>query len=216
MTNPPRDDAPTTDHAAPTDAAAVLMDGMGGTSGMIYTATPVVVFVVANAIWTLPVAIVAATVIALVLTVFRVKRGEQIAGASGGLVGVLAAGGVAAVTGSASGYFLIGIWTSLVSAVVALASVIVRRPLTGILWNALHRNRYAWRKDSSVLRSHDLATLTFAALFGTRYLVQDWLYETDATGWLAVAKIAMGTPLLVLAVLVAVWAFRRSTTHFVR
>ncbi|MBB5157347.1 hypothetical protein BJ970_004881 [Saccharopolyspora phatthalungensis] len=33
----------------------------------------------------------------------------------------------------------------------------------------------------------------------------------DATGWLAFAKIAMGTPLTALALLVVVWAFRRST-----
>ena len=42
------------------------------------------------------------------------------------------------------------------------------------------------------------------------------LYDTDATGWLAVAKIAMGTPLLALALLVVFWAFRRSTERLTR
>ncbi|MDQ1203537.1 DUF3159 domain-containing protein [Rhodococcus sp. SORGH_AS_0303] len=213
MANPPHD---STQDAPTTDAGARVVDSLGGTSGMIRTAIPVIVFVVANAVWTLPVAIGAAVLVALGLTVHRVRGGESIAGASGGLVGVLAAGAVAAMSGSANGYFLLGIWTSLVAGVVVLASVLIRRPVTGLLWNALHGNRYAWRRNSSVRRAHDVATLTFAVLFGARYLVQDWLYDTDATGWLAVARIGMGAPLFAVAVVVTVWAFRRSTTHFVR
>jgi hypothetical protein len=181
----------------------------------VYTAIPVVGFVTANALVALPIAIGVAVAVALVLTVVRIKRGEPLTQASGGLVGVIAAGGVAAWTGSADGYFLIGIWTSLAGAVIVLASVLARRPLTGLLWNILHGNKYDWRSESSVRRAHDVATVAFAAMFGARYVIQNWLYESDATGWLAFAKIAMGTPLLALAVLVTVWAFRRSTTRLV-
>lgn len=198
------------------DATAVLLNSLGGTSGMIYTAIPVVAFVTANALVALPIAIGVAVAIALVVTVLRVKRGEPVMQASGGLLGVVVAGGVAAWTGSAGGYFLIGIWLSLAGAVLMLVTVLVRRPLTGLVWNALHGNKYAWRGDRTIARGHDIATLTFAVLFGARYIVQDWLYDTDATGWLAFARIAMGTPLLALAVLVTVWAFRRSTKRFVR
>lgn len=197
------------------NATKLLLDNLGGTSGMIYTAIPVVAFVTANALVALPIAVGVAIAIALVITVLRVKRGEQIPQASGGLLGVVVAGGVAAWTGSAGGYFLIGIWLSLAGAALMLASILARRPLTGLLWNALHGNEYAWRSNRSVAHAHYIATSTFAALFGARYVVQDWLYDTDATGWLAFARIAMGTPLLALAVLVTVWAFRRSTAQLV-
>lgn len=193
----------------------LLADNLGGTSGMIYTAIPVVAFVTANALAALPIAVGVAISIALVITVLRVKRGEPIAQASGGLLGVAVAGGVAAWTGSAGGYFLIGIWLSLAGAALMLASILARRPLTGLLWNTLHDNEYAWRSSRSVVRAHYIATSTFAVLFSARYIVQDWLYDTDATGWLAFARIAMGTPLLALAVLVTVWAFRRSTAQLV-
>jgi len=197
----------------PIDATQKLLDQLGGTTGMIYTAVPTVVFVVANSVVALPIAIGIAVALALVITGLRLVRGERLTQAIGGLVGVAAAGGVAAWTGSAGGFFLIGIWVSLAGALITLVSVLARRPLTGLLWNVLHGNKYSWRTDRSVLRGHDIATLTFTALFAARYLVQDWLYDTDATGWLAFAKIAMGTPLLALALLVAVWAFRRSTTR---
>jgi hypothetical protein len=66
-----------------------------------------------------------------------------------------------------------------------------------------------------VLRAHDIATLAAALVFGARFLVKEWLYLTDSTTWLAVAKIAMGTPLTVLGALVVVWAFRRTTKRLV-
>ncbi|MFD4352554.1 DUF3159 domain-containing protein [Nocardia sp. NPDC058518] len=197
------------------DRTQALLDKLGGTKGMIYTAVPIVVFVVANALVALPIAIGTAVAVALILTALRATSGEPIAQASGGLAGVLVAGGVAAWTGSANGFFLVGIWSSLAGALITLVSVLARRPLTGMLWNLLHSNKYRWRDDRRVLRLHDIATLTFTALFAARYIVQDRLYDTDATGWLAFAKIAMGTPLLALAALVTVRAFRRTTERLV-
>lgn len=44
-----------------------------------------------------------------------------------------------------------------------------------------------------------------------RLIVKQWLFLIDPTGWLAFAKIAMGTPLTILTVLVVIWAFRRAT-----
>lgn len=197
------------------DSTQVLLDKLGGASGMVYTAVPIVAFVTANALVALPIAIAIAVAIALVVTALRITRGEPVMQASGGLLGVVVAGGVAAWTGSAGGYFLLGIWLSLASAVLTAMSVLARRPLTGLAWNTLHGNEYSWRKDRQILRAHDIATLTFTVLFGARYIVQDWLYDIDATGWLGFARIVMGTPLLALAVLVTVWAFRRSTKRFV-
>lgn len=204
-----------TPKTATKDPTQALLDNLGGAKGMIYTAVPVVVFVVSNSLVALPIAIGVAVAVALALTALRITRGEPAVQASGGLVGVVVAGGVAAWTGSAGGFFLIGIWASLAGAIVMFASLVARRPLTGLLWNLVHGNKYLWRQDGSTLRGHDIASAAFAILFTARYLVQDWLYESDATGWLAFAKIAMGTPLLALAVLVTVWAFRRSTTRLV-
>jgi hypothetical protein len=110
---------------------------------------------------------------------------------------------------------VIGIWASLAGFLVTFGSVVARRALTGLVWNLLHGGTHAWRADRSVLRAHDVATLAAAAVFGGRFVVQQWLYVVDATGWLAVAKVAMGIPLTVLAALVVVWAFRRSTKRLV-
>ena len=75
----------------------------------------------------------------------------------------------------------------------------------------MHGGGHDWRSDRVVLRAHDLATLAAAVVLGARFVVQQWLYVTEATGGLGIARIAMGTPLTIVAALVVIWAFRRSS-----
>ena len=46
------------------------------------------------------------------------------------------------------------------------------------------------------------------AVFGSRFLVQHHLYDSDETGWLGVARIAMGWPLAAVGALVTYLAIR--------
>ncbi|MQY23921.1 DUF3159 domain-containing protein [Nocardia macrotermitis] len=210
----------TDDHAPAEPGRAVdlntaLLEGVGGISGMVYTALPVIAFVTANAFCALPIAIGVALGVGLVLTGWRIKRGERLSSAVGGLAGVAVAGGIAAWTGSASDFFVIGIWAALLCGIVTLISLLARRPLTGIAWNAVHGGKHPWRADRPTLLAHDIATLAATFVFAARFAVMQWLYLADATGPLAVAKIAMGTPLTALTVLVIIWAFRRSTRRLI-
>ncbi|WP_329204554.1 DUF3159 domain-containing protein [Streptomyces sp. NBC_01696] len=141
----------------------------------------------------------------------RLVRGERLLAASGSLTGVLVAAGIVALTGSAKDFFLLGIWVAFAGFLVTFGSVLLRRPLTGVAWNLLHGGTHAWRADRQVLRAHDIATLAAASVLGARFVVKQWLYVHDATGWLAFAKIAMGTPLTVVAALVVAWAFRATS-----
>jgi hypothetical protein len=210
-------DRPTEQALVAGQAAAqpTLLDYMGGPMGFVYSTVPVVVFVAANAFLPLPMTIGISVAVGLALTGFRLLRGERFSSAIGGLLGIAAAVGIVAWTGSAKDFFVLGIWAALAGFVVTFGSVLVRRPLTGVIWNLMHRSEHAWRDDKVSLRAHDVATLAAALVFGARFVVKEWLYLADSTTWLAVAKIAMGTPLTVLAALVVVWAFRRTTTRLV-
>jgi hypothetical protein len=205
---------PTGGPAAETGAVAprpTLLDQMGGPMGFVYSTVPVVVFVAANAVLPLAATTGVSLAVGSALTVFRLLRGERFSSAAGGMLGLAVAVGIVAWTGSAKDFFALGIWVALAGFVVTFGSVLARRPLTGVIWNLLHGGRHAWRADRAVLRAHDIATLAAAAVFGTRFVVKEWLYLADSTTWLAVAKIAMGTPLTVPAALVVLWAFRRTT-----
>jgi hypothetical protein len=190
-----------------------LLDRMGGVSGLVYASVPTFAYVIANAIAGLDAAVVVAVGASAGLILLRVLRKEPIQPAVSGLLGVLIAALIAFYTGSAEGFFLPGIWASLVMAVVFAVSVVMRRPLVGVLWNLLTSSdarQSKWHADKVALRAFDVATLTFVALFAARFFVQEWLYDAGSTGWLAVARIAMGYPLLALALLVTYWASRRA------
>ncbi|QWF83599.1 hypothetical protein HUW46_07042 [Amycolatopsis sp. CA-230715] len=187
-----------------------LLEQMGGVSGLFYSSLPVIVFVLANAFWGLTVGIWAAVGSAVAITVLRVVRKEPLQPAISGFFGVAIAAFIAYRTGSAKGFFLFGIWTSLAYCAVMVISVLARWPLAGVVWNLLNRTGTEWRKDKPSRLGYDIATLALAAVFAARFVVQRWLYNEDYTGWLAFAKIAMGYPLYALALLVVVWAVRRS------
>ncbi|MGH3862573.1 DUF3159 domain-containing protein [Actinokineospora sp.] len=187
-----------------------LLEQMGGVSGLIYSSVPVLVFVLANALFGLTVGIWSAIGVAVLITVLRVVRKEALQPAISGFFGVAIAAFIANQTGSAKGFFLLGIWTSLVYGGVFLVSVLVRRPLVGVIWSLLNGLGRSWREDKPSRQAYDIATLTFVAVFAARYVVQKWLYDEDLTGWLAVARLAMGYPLFAVALAVTVWAVRRA------
>lgn len=196
-----------TDEQTPT-----LLERMGGISGLVVGAVPTVAYVIVNAIAGLDAAVVVAVGVSIGLIVLRKIRREPIQPAVSGLLGVVVASLIAFYTGSAEGYFLPGIWMSLVAAVVFTISIVVRRPLVGVIWNALTSAGVpqAWRTDKVALRAFDVATAAFVAVFAARYVIQDLLYDAGSAGWLAFARIAMGYPLLALALLVTYWAVRRA------
>ncbi|MEU6699607.1 DUF3159 domain-containing protein [Pseudonocardia sp. NPDC046786] len=201
---------------APKDPAEMtLLDHMGGPMGFVYSAIPVVVFVTANAFLSLSLTIGIAVGSGLALFGYRLLRGERFAQAVGSLLGVVLASALVAVTGSARDFFAIGIWVSLAGFVFTLGTVLARRPITGVVWNLVHGGTHDWRADRPTLRAHDIATLAAALVLGSRFAIQQWLYVTEATTGLGVARVVMGTPLTIVAALVVVWAFRRSTKRLV-
>ncbi len=193
-----------------------LRDSIGGWTGTAITALPTVVFVIVNTAASLRVAIVSAIATGLALAGYRLARKQSTQQAISGLFGVLIAALIAARTGQARGYFLLGIWTSFLYAVPFAVSVLVRRPLVGWLWEFLDPSPpdpddpdRPWYRRRPLLRAYTIATLIGTALFLARGVVQATLYHDNATGWLAFARVAMGYPLYIAAVGAGYWIVRR-------
>lgn len=187
-----------------------ILEQLGGLSGLIYSSLPVIAFVPANSLWGLGPAVWIALGVAAAILVWRVVRRGPIQPAISGFLGVGVCAFIAYRTGDAKGYFLFGIYTSLLYAAVFIVSILVRWPLVGVVWGYLNGHKNAWRAHKSAVRAYDIATVAWALVFGARYLVQSQLYDADQTGWLAVARIGMGWPLTGLVLLVTIWAVRRA------
>ncbi|GAA4863694.1 DUF3159 domain-containing protein [Saccharopolyspora rosea] len=200
----------TDDQHAGQDAEKTLLEQMGGISGLAYSAVPIVVFVVVSALTSLMPAIWASIGAAVLIAVIRLVRKEPLQPAISGVLGVAVCSFIAYRSGEVRGFFLLGIWTSLVYGGVFLASVVVRWPLVGVAWSLLNSLGFSWRKHRRAMLGYDLATLAWTVVFAAKYVVQQWLYDSDQTGWLAFARIAMGYPLTGLALVVTIWAVRRA------
>ncbi|OBI81501.1 DUF3159 domain-containing protein [Mycobacterium sp. 1245805.9] len=189
-------------------ASERLLTQVGGVSGLIYSSLPVVVFVAVSSLSGLLAAIASALGVAALVLVWRLIRRESTQPAFSGFIGVAVCALIAYVVGQSKGYFLLGIWMSLLWAVVFAVSVLIRRPLVGYAWSwATGRDR-GWRAVPRAVYAFDIASVCWTVVFAARFVVQRILYDADQTGWLGVARIAMGWPLTVLAALATYAAIR--------
>ncbi|MDQ3153069.1 MAG: DUF3159 domain-containing protein [Actinomycetota bacterium] len=202
----PRNPSP----ADQTETGPTLLQQMGGVGGLVASVLPVLVFVPVNAYAGLTAAIWSAVGVAVGVAVWRLVRREPLQPAISGLLGVAIAAFIAYRTGSAKGYFLFGIWSSLVFAAVFGASVAARWPLVGVIWHGINGDGQGWRADRALRHAYVIATVTWTVVFAARFVVQKYLYDADSATSLGVARIAMGIPLTAAAVLVTIWAVRRA------
>jgi hypothetical protein len=190
-----------------------IIDQMGGASGLVLSTVPVIALVVAHLFLPLMPTLAVAIGAGAVLFVIRLARGEKVPSAIGSLLGVALAAAIVIWTGSVRDFFVIGIWAALAIFIPTAISVVAGRPLTGIIWNAVHGGTHAWRQDRPTFRAHVIATSAIAVAHLAKFVVQQWMYVAGNITALGVADTVMGAPLTIALALVVVWAFRRSTTR---
>jgi hypothetical protein len=194
----------------PERAFPTLFEQMGGVSGIVASTIPVLVFVVANVLAELRPALIAALGAGVAVAAWRLVRRQALQPAVSGLLGVGLCAFIAYRTGEARGFYLPGLIYSGVLAVAFGVSTLVRWPLAGVLWHAVNGDGQGWRRDPRLLRAYTLASLLWTAVFGARVVVQGLLYDAQEATWLGIARLAMGYPLIIVALLGTVWAVRRA------
>lgn len=200
--------AQTPDGSSDPPPPTLLAQSIGGVRGAVDSALPIVVFIAVNTLAGLRTALWAALAAGGVVLVERLARGRSAQQAFGGLLGLLVAVIVAGRTGSASGFFLPGILMTAAYGVAALVSVLVRRPLVGVVLALLDRRWERWREDPPVFRACMLSTGLWAVVFAVRAGVQGVFYLAGEPGWLAAAKLTLGWPLTAAAA-AATWTLVR-------
>ncbi|TWF80060.1 uncharacterized protein DUF3159 [Pseudonocardia hierapolitana] len=187
-----------------------LLEQMGGVQGVVASTIPVAVFVVANVVFGLQPAVISALAAGVAIAVWRITRKQALQPAVSGLLGVGVAAFIAYRTGEARGFYLPGLLFSAVCGLAFLVSMLVRWPLAGVVWHAVNGDGQSWRADRRLLRAYTFATALWTLVFASRVVVQGWLYNADEETWLGIARLAMGYPLVGLALLGTIWAVRRA------
>jgi hypothetical protein len=111
----------------------LVLEQLGGWRGMLDATLPTVAFIVANSLDGLRTGIWAALGSALLVFVLRLVRRESVQQAVSGLFAVGIAVAIAAASGQARDFFVLGIVRNAAVGVVLLGSIVVRRPLVGVI-----------------------------------------------------------------------------------
>jgi intracellular septation protein A len=176
----------------------VLLERAGGIRGLVYSALPVAVFAVANPTLGLRQAIAASVGVAAVILVWQLLRRESVRPAVFGFAGVAVCGAFALITGKAKDFYLPGIWLYLAMGLIFTTSLVIRRPLVGVVWAWITGRDGRWRQVRRVRTAFDIATAVMATASWSRFGVQYHLYDTDQAGLLAIARVAMGWPIFLV------------------
>lgn len=206
-------ETPKTDGTDGTDDSGrrpTLLEQMGGIPGIVASTVPLAVFVVANVLFELKPALIAAIVAGVLVALFRIARRQPLQPAISGLFGVGVCAFIAYRTGEARGFYLPGLLYSAALGLAFLVSIIVRWPLAGVIWHAVNGHGQGWRRNPRMLKAYSWASALWALVFAARLVVQGWLYNADQETWLGIARLAMGYPLLGVAIVGTVVAVRRA------
>jgi len=111
----------------------MVLDQLGGWRGMVDASLPTIAFIVANGIGGLTVGIWAAVLAAVLVFLLRLVRRESIQQAISGLFAVGVAVVIAARSGEARNFYVLGIIRNAGIGVVLLGSIPVRWPLVGVI-----------------------------------------------------------------------------------
>jgi hypothetical protein len=190
--------------------AHALWGAVGGVRGLIEALLPgflfLVVFTVTGEV--APSVLIPVGVAVLFVLIRAISR-TPIMPAAVGLAGIALSAGLALWTGRAEENFLLGFVINSVWLLALVTSLLVRRPLIGVIVGLLTGDTQ-WRSDAAKRAVLTVVTWLWVALFAMRLGVQVPLYLAEQAGALAATKLVMGLPLYAAALWVT-WLMVRAT-----
>ncbi|MFH5882346.1 DUF3159 domain-containing protein [Liberiplasma polymorphum] len=174
---------------------------------------PPFLFVIFNALFELNIAAIVAVSVAFIIVLFRVLTKKKSVYAFFGFFTVVFAASLAYIAQNATNYFLPGIIGSFVLFIVALISLIFRKPMAAY---ASHLTRgwqieWFWRKD--VIPAYMEVTVLWALFFLFRLVIQGVLYLQDDVVRLVWMNTLLGFPVTILVLITSyvygIWRLRK-------
>lgn len=176
---------------------------LGGVRGMVEAALPFIAFTLT---WVarrdLYLALGAALAVAVVLGLVRLIQRQSLKFVLQAVIPTAIAALVAQRTGRAEDIFLPGILYNGGLAVLSVLTIVIGKPLVGFLIGAAINDPTGWMADRGLVRLSTKLTAVLAVPYVLRFVVQLPLFLAGNIIWLAVAKVALGWPLLLGALFV--------------
>jgi hypothetical protein len=189
-----------------------LADLLGGRRAAVDATLPAAGFVAGWLIWDRSIwaGSIAAMVLGLAASAWRLRRGDKPRAVLIGLLGVCVAALIALRTGRAEDFFLLQLLSNAASALAWAVSIVVRWPLLGVVVGGVLGQKARWRRDPALTRAYARGSWVWVAQYVLRVAVFLPLYAAGQTVALGVARIVLTWPLVAACLAVSWWVIRRS------
>lgn len=178
--------------------------------GLTESGLPSLVFVVAFRVMGTRPAAVLSLAVALGIVVERLARRKRATEAVSGVFGVVLAVALSAGTGQAKNYFLPEVVAGLIGSAVLLGSLVLRKPLLGVVLGAVAPPFKDWRERPVLRHAFEHITLVAGLWAAVKALILLGFYLHDDVDLLAGAKLALGYPVLGVLVLYYIRVVRKA------
>jgi len=184
-----------------------------GRSNLADSVIPPIIFLVVNPLLGFDCAVWGSLLISLLVSLFRLSRGQSLKYALGGLGGVILAILAAKLLNRAEGYFLPGVITGILTAVICGVSVVAGRPLVAWTSHIVRRWPLDWYWHPKVRPAYSEVTLVWMLFFVIRLLPQLFLIGKAQSEILGIIQVATGWPatiaLLATSYIYGTWRLRK-------
>ncbi|MGY4721371.1 DUF3159 domain-containing protein [Naumannella huperziae] len=153
---------------------------------------------------------VAAIVVGAALAAWALARGRKPRAVLLGVLAVAVAALIALSTGRAADFFLLQIVGNIASALAWATSIVIRRPLLGVIVGLVLRQRGRWRSDPALARAYRLASWVWVGQYAVRVLVFGTLWLANLPVALGIARLVLTWPLVAACLAVSWWVLRRA------
>lgn len=184
-----------------------------GKVGLLDTVLPPVLFLLLNGLAGFTAAMTGALGLSVLIAVLRLRRGQSLVYALGGMGSVGLAVALALLLGRSEGFFLPGIVNGGLTVALALVSLLIRKPM--VAWTSYLARRWPldWYWHERVRPAYTEVTVVWLAFFPVRLFWQVTLFQNNNVDQLAFVNTLTGWPaiiaLLVFSYLYGTWRLAR-------
>ena len=157
----------------------------------------------------LAVAVGVALGVAVILAGVKIARREKPIRVLAGLLGVAVAALFAAYQDDPLGFFQIRVLANILSAVAFAGSILIRRPLMGVIIGPLMGTGMRWRQDPDLLKAYSRVTWLWAILSLVRAAIQIPLIESGQLAWLGATPFLF-YGLVAITIAASWWVIRKT------
>ncbi|MBK8615592.1 MAG: DUF3159 domain-containing protein [Anaerolineales bacterium] len=180
-----------------------------GRNSFLDAILPPIIFLVINGLISFQAAMWSALTVSIVIAIARIIRKQSLLYALAGVGSVAVAIGIAWFLGKSEGFFLPGLVSGSMTLLLAVVSLMIRRPM--VAWTSYLARRWPldWYWHPLVRPAYSEVTFAWTVFFAARLFLQFSLFENQNVNSLAITNFITGWPatilLLILSYLYGTW-----------